>query len=105
MALRAPLVCTHVAEGHSRAVLAVAATDDLLFSASRGTFRTSLYFDAAKKNISYLTLSLRQCHQVAKKLYMDILTTYIIQEIMLEVVSHHNLFFKMAAMFLEPKNL
>ncbi|XP_054278037.1 kinesin-like protein KIF21A [Macrosteles quadrilineatus] len=33
--LRAPLVCTHVAEGHSRAVLAVAATDDLLFTASR----------------------------------------------------------------------
>lgn len=57
-----------------------------------------------RKNISYLTLSLRQCHQVAKKLYMDILTTYMIQEIMLEVVSHHNLFFKMATMFLEPKN-
>ncbi|XP_075217567.1 kinesin-like protein 31E isoform X2 [Lycorma delicatula] len=33
--LKAPLICTHIVEGHSRAVLAVAATDDLLFSASR----------------------------------------------------------------------
>jgi hypothetical protein len=34
-------MCTHVAEGHSRAVLSVFATDDLLFSASRGEL--SLY--------------------------------------------------------------
>ncbi|RZF44783.1 hypothetical protein LSTR_LSTR000735 [Laodelphax striatellus] len=33
--VKAPLICTHVAEGHSRAVVAVAATDDHLFSASR----------------------------------------------------------------------
>ncbi|XP_046997793.1 kinesin-like protein KIF21A isoform X1 [Schistocerca americana] len=32
---KAPLICTHVAEGHSRAVLSVYATDDLLFSASK----------------------------------------------------------------------
>lgn len=32
---KAPLLCTHVAEGHSRAVLSVFATDDLLFSASK----------------------------------------------------------------------
>jgi hypothetical protein len=38
---KAPLLCTHVAEGHSRAVLSVFATDDLLFSASKGEF--SLY--------------------------------------------------------------
>uniref|UniRef100_T1J740 Kinesin motor domain-containing protein n=1 Tax=Strigamia maritima TaxID=126957 RepID=T1J740_STRMM len=30
-----PLVCTHVAEGHSKAVLSVAATEDLLFSSSK----------------------------------------------------------------------
>ena len=36
MPLKAPLLCTHIAEGHSRAVLSVAATDDLLFTASRG---------------------------------------------------------------------
>ena len=35
---KAPLLCTHVAEGHSRAVLSVFATDDLLFSASKGEF-------------------------------------------------------------------
>lgn len=31
-----PLVCTHIAEGHSKAVLAVTATDDVLFSSSKG---------------------------------------------------------------------
>ncbi|XP_063982533.1 kinesin-like protein KIF21A isoform X1 [Diachasmimorpha longicaudata] len=32
---RAPLQCTHVAEGHSKAVLAIDATEDLLFSGSK----------------------------------------------------------------------
>ncbi|XP_076067796.1 kinesin-like protein 31E [Oratosquilla oratoria] len=32
---RTVLACTHVAQGHSRAVLSVCATDDLLFSASK----------------------------------------------------------------------
>ncbi|XP_076656956.1 kinesin-like protein 31E isoform X2 [Halictus rubicundus] len=32
---RAVLQCTHVAEGHSKAVLAICATDDLLFSGSK----------------------------------------------------------------------
>uniref|UniRef100_A0A8D8RRI7 Kinesin-like protein KIF21A n=1 Tax=Cacopsylla melanoneura TaxID=428564 RepID=A0A8D8RRI7_9HEMI len=32
---RAPLVCTHVCQGHLRPVLSVDATDDLLFSASK----------------------------------------------------------------------
>lgn len=31
-----PLVCTHIAEGHSRAVLSVSATNDVLFSGSKG---------------------------------------------------------------------
>ncbi|GLH06030.1 Kinesin-like protein KIF21B [Gryllus bimaculatus] len=35
VAAKAPLICTHVAEGHSRAVLSVDATDDLLFSSSK----------------------------------------------------------------------
>lgn len=30
------MVCTHITEGHSRAVLAIYATDDILFSASKG---------------------------------------------------------------------
>ncbi|CAM1321338.1 KIF21B (predicted) [Pycnogonum litorale] len=30
-----PLICSHVAEGHSKAVLSVIATDDLLFSSSK----------------------------------------------------------------------
>ncbi|XP_065290019.1 kinesin-like protein KIF21A isoform X3 [Dermacentor albipictus] len=30
-----PLVCTHVAEGHSKAVLSLAVTDDVLFTASK----------------------------------------------------------------------
>ncbi|VVC43336.1 Hypothetical protein CINCED_3A002326 [Cinara cedri] len=33
--MKTPLVCTHITEGHSRAVLAVYATDDILFSASK----------------------------------------------------------------------
>ena len=33
---RSVLACTHVAQGHSKAVLSVFATDDLLFSASKG---------------------------------------------------------------------
>nr|CAD7263447.1 unnamed protein product [Timema shepardi] len=32
---KSPLMCTHVAEGHSRAVLSLFATDSLLFSASK----------------------------------------------------------------------
>lgn len=31
-----PLICSHVAEGHTRAVLSVFATNDLLFSSSKG---------------------------------------------------------------------
>lgn len=31
-----PPVCTHVAEGHSKAVLSLAVTDDVLFSSSKG---------------------------------------------------------------------
>lgn len=34
--MRAPLVCTHVAEGHKSAVLSVDATEDLMFSSSKG---------------------------------------------------------------------
>lgn len=33
--MKSPLICTHIAEGHSRAVLALYATDDMLFSASK----------------------------------------------------------------------
>ncbi|XP_065212787.1 kinesin-like protein KIF21A [Planococcus citri] len=33
--MKSPLICTHLAEGHSRAVLALSATDDVLFSASK----------------------------------------------------------------------
>ncbi|XP_071455013.1 kinesin-like protein KIF21A [Hetaerina americana] len=32
---KAPLICTHIAEGHSKPVLSVCATDDLLFTASK----------------------------------------------------------------------
>ena len=31
-----PLTCTHTAEGHSKAVLSVTATEDLLFTSSKG---------------------------------------------------------------------
>lgn len=34
-AKHSPLVCTHIAEGHSKAVLSVTATDDVLFSSSK----------------------------------------------------------------------
>ena len=33
---RSILQCTHVAEGHSKAVLTICATNDLLFSGSKG---------------------------------------------------------------------
>ena len=33
---RSVLACTHVAQGHSKAVLSVFATDDRIFSASKG---------------------------------------------------------------------
>ena len=33
---RAPLICTHVAEGHAKAVLSVCATNDRLLSGSKG---------------------------------------------------------------------
>lgn len=33
---RAPLICTHVAEGHAKAVLSVCATNDMLLSGSKG---------------------------------------------------------------------
>lgn len=32
----APVVCTHTAEGHSKAVLSLDATEDLLFTSSKG---------------------------------------------------------------------
>ncbi|KAG8212744.1 hypothetical protein J437_LFUL019692 [Ladona fulva] len=32
---KAPLMCTHIAEGHSRPVLSVCATDDMLFTGSK----------------------------------------------------------------------
>ncbi|XP_059472977.1 kinesin-like protein KIF21A [Neocloeon triangulifer] len=35
VAHKSPLICTHVAEGHSKAVLSVDATEDLLFSSSK----------------------------------------------------------------------
>ena len=31
-----PLTCTHTAEGHSKAVLSVTATEELLFTSSKG---------------------------------------------------------------------
>ena len=34
----APVTCTHMAEGHSKAVLSVFATEDLLFSSSKGMY-------------------------------------------------------------------
>lgn len=35
---RAILQCSHVAEGHSKAVLTICVTPDLLFSGSKGKF-------------------------------------------------------------------
>lgn len=32
----APVVCTHTAEGHTKAVLSLDATEDLLFTSSKG---------------------------------------------------------------------
>jgi hypothetical protein len=34
----APVTCTHMADGHSKAVLSVFATEDLLFSSSKGMY-------------------------------------------------------------------
>ena len=44
---RSPLICTNVAEGHTKAVLSVTATDDLLFSASKD--RTVKVWDLCRK--------------------------------------------------------
>jgi hypothetical protein len=46
---KAILQCTHVAEGHSKAVLSICATDDLLFSGSKGkkSQNSQLYFRLA----------------------------------------------------------
>ena len=45
---RSVLACTHVAQGHSKAVLSVFATDDKIFSASKGKIivelKTRSYF-------------------------------------------------------------
>ena len=41
--MKAPLVCTHVAEGHKSAVLSVAATDDLMFSSSKGRLNNIMH--------------------------------------------------------------
>ena len=35
---RAPLVCSHVAEGHTKAVLSVCATEDMMLSGSKGQY-------------------------------------------------------------------
>ena len=47
IAPKSPLICTNVAEGHSKAVLSVFATDDLLFSASKD--RTVKVWDLCRK--------------------------------------------------------
>merc|ERR1719412_1172862 len=44
---RSPLICTNVAEGHTKAVLSVYATDELLFSASKD--RTVKVWDLCRK--------------------------------------------------------
>merc|ERR1719410_2458373 len=44
---RSPLICTNVAEGHTKAVLSVFATDELLFSASKD--RTVKVWDLCRK--------------------------------------------------------
>ena len=36
----APVTCTHMADGHSKAVLSVFATEDLLFTSSKGMYTT-----------------------------------------------------------------
>lgn len=38
----APLQCMSVAEGHSKPVLCVDATDELLFTGSKGTYTTKI---------------------------------------------------------------
>lgn len=47
IAPKSPLICTSVAEGHSKAVLSVFATDELLFSASKD--RTVKVWDLCRK--------------------------------------------------------
>ena len=37
-----PLVCSYTAEGHTKAVLSVQATDELLFSGSKGETRSNI---------------------------------------------------------------
>merc|ERR1719219_2375783 len=44
---RSPLICSNVAEGHTKAVLSVTATDELLFSASKD--RTVKVWDLCRK--------------------------------------------------------
>lgn len=39
----APVVCTHTAEGHTKAVLSLDATEDLLFTSSKGEEKPLLY--------------------------------------------------------------
>jgi kinesin family member 21 len=50
VAHKCPLICTHVAEGHSKAVLSVDATEDLLFSSSKG--KISKYYFICGPNFS-----------------------------------------------------
>merc|ERR1719412_1991892 len=47
IAPKSPLICSNVAEGHSKAVLSVYATDELLFSASKD--RTVKVWDLCRK--------------------------------------------------------
>lgn len=52
----APLQCVSVAEGHSKPVLCVDATDELLFTGSKGTHSTK----QTKINVTELDVILRQ---------------------------------------------
>ncbi|XP_043277094.1 kinesin-like protein KIF21A isoform X2 [Venturia canescens] len=61
---KAPLQCTHVAEGHSKAVLAIFATEDLLFSGSKD--RTVKVWDLGT-GLENLTLSGHPNNVVAVK--------------------------------------
>ena len=47
IAPKSPLICSNVAEGHTKAVLSVFATDELLFSASKD--RTVKVWDLCRK--------------------------------------------------------
>ena len=48
IAPKSPMICTHVAEGHTKAVLSVYATDELLLSASKD--RTVKVWDLCRQD-------------------------------------------------------